>query len=205
MTKDEGLSPPPERILEAALEVLSEHKISGTRMRQIARQAEMSQGNLHYYFPSKDALFLNLLDHLLERFVQERKDTLSDANIRPILKLSFILNQDRDIILRRKELDVFFDFWVQGTRDPAIREKITSLYARWRHDISLVIDEGVRTGLFNPRHAPLIPALLVSVMDGAALQYLIDPNAFDLDAYFTTAYEMILQLLLSPNETRTTG
>ncbi len=202
MAKDEGAPSPRERILDAALEVLSEKKISGTRMRQIARQAEMSQGNLHYYFPSKDALFLDLLDHLLERFVEERKDTLADANIRPILKLSFILNQDQDIIRRRKELDVFFDFWVQGTRDEAIQEKISSLYARWRDDIGLIVDEGIRTGLFNPRHAAILPALLVSIMDGAALQYLIDPEAFSLDDYFHSAYEMILLLVLSPRLTQ---
>lgn len=186
-----------ENILVAALAVLAENKISGTRMRQIAHQAGMSQGNLHYYFPSKDDLFIELLDHLLASFVEGRKDILKDESIPPQHKLAYILNQDRDIIVNRKEMDIFFDFWVQGTRNPHIRSKIASLYMRWRQDIQGVIDEGIEQGAFNPRHAAMVPFLLVALMDGAALQYLIDPENFDLEAYFITANQMILKMLTS--------
>lgn len=45
-----------EAILQAAAELLARAGIAETNLRQIARRAGMSNGTLHYYFPSKDEL-----------------------------------------------------------------------------------------------------------------------------------------------------
>jgi len=186
---------PAEAILEAALETILVNKISGARLRQVARQARMSQGNLHYYFPSKDDLYKSLLDHLLEKFVAERKSLIEDRSIHPEQKLRYFFDQEIELIRRQKEVLVFFDFWVQGTADPEIRKKISQLYSRWRADIALVLEEGVQAGVFSPRAVAQMPALLASIMDGASLQYLIDETSLDPAAYFETAYQMTLSLL----------
>ncbi len=188
--------PPREAILEAALRTIAEHTISGTRMRQIADQAGMSQGNLHYYFPAKADLFLALLDEMLETFSEERSSQLANGSLSPTQKLECFLDQMKDILLERRHLmDVYFDFWVQGTRDPTIQQKIQGMYARWRQDVAVAVEEGVRSGAFDPTHAPLIPTLLVSLMQGGSLQYLIEDEAFDIDAYFDAARALILRLL----------
>jgi TetR/AcrR family transcriptional regulator len=187
-----------EEILQATLEAIDECKISGAHLRDIASRAGISQGHLHYYYPSKQELFLDLLDYLLECFVEERRDVMLNGGVKPLPKLSFFLKQEIDVIQRKRDMNVFYDFWVQGTRDPAIRTKIQGLYGRWREDIRAVVDEGVKAGVFSPRHADLIPSLLVSLMEGAALQYLIDEEAFDLEVYFAAAQDMVLKLLTEP-------
>jgi len=186
---------PAASILEAAMDTIYTEKISGARLRQVAKRAGMSQGNLHYYYPAKDDLYQALLDHLLETFIQDRKGWLEDPRMSPPEKLRVFLNQERELILRGKEIKVFFDFWVQGTGDPRIRAKIRALYARWRADIQTVINEGVQSGVFAPGKAGLAPVVLASLMDGAALQYLMDDQAFDLSEYFATAYNLALGLL----------
>ena len=191
-------TPPREAILEAALQIIAENTISRTRMRQIADRAGMSQGNLHYYFPSKAALFQSLLDDMLAMFSEERRSQLADSDLPTERKLECFLDQMKGILLERRHLmDVYYDFWVQGTRDPKIRRKMQGMYARYRKDIAGVVEEGVQSGAFDPTHAPLIPALLVSLMQGATLQYLMDEEAFDLDAYFDAAHTLILKLLLN--------
>jgi AcrR family transcriptional regulator len=187
-----------EEILQATLEAIDECKISGAHLRDIASRAGISQGHLHYYYPSKQELFLGLLDYLLECFVEERRDVMLNQEIEPVSKLSFFLQQDMDVIRRKRDMNVFYDFWVQGTRDPAIRAKIQGLYGRWRDDIRAVVSEGVEAGIFTSAHADLIPSLLVSLMEGAALQHLIDDKAFDLEAYFAAARDMVLKLLVEP-------
>jgi|WetSurMetagenome_2_1015567.scaffolds.fasta_scaffold299574_2 TetR/AcrR family transcriptional regulator len=186
---------PAETILEAALETILIDKISGARLRQVAKRACMSQGNLHYYYPAKDDLFQSLLDHLLKTFVQERKTILADHSVQPEEKLRFFFNQQIELIQRAKEVVIFFDFWVQGTKDAKIRKKIQKMYARWREDILSVIEEGVRKGVFSEAKASQMPALLASIMDGASLQYLMDAGSLDLQAYFDTAYEMVMGAL----------
>jgi TetR/AcrR family transcriptional regulator len=56
-------------ILEAGLDVFSQHGFRGTTLDQIAEVAGLSKPNLLYYFPSKDAVYLALLDHLLETWL----------------------------------------------------------------------------------------------------------------------------------------
>ncbi|OGO39576.1 MAG: hypothetical protein A2W35_19880 [Chloroflexi bacterium RBG_16_57_11] len=182
-------------ILDAALETILANKISGARLRQVARQANMSQGNLHYYFPTKDELYKSLLDHILQTFVEERNTLLQDQAVSPQHKLRFFFDQEIELIRRAKEVVVFFDFWVQGTKDPMIRQKIQGMYARWREDIQSVIDEGAQRGVFSASQAAQMPALLASIMDGASLQYLMDARALDLQAYFDAAYDMVIAVL----------
>jgi TetR/AcrR family transcriptional regulator len=192
---------PAETILEAALETIFSDKISGARLRQVARRSGMSQGNLHYYYPTKDELFQALLDHLLETFVREREMLMADQSVPPQQKLRYFFDQEIELIRRAKEIVIFFDFWVQGTKDPKIRKKIRGMYARWRKDIQSVIDEGIQKGVFSAAQATQMPALLASIMDGAALQHLMDPQTLDLQAYFDTAYDMVLAAILPRSAT----
>ncbi len=56
-------------ILEAALDVFSQHGFRGTTLDQIADGAGLSKPNLLYYFPSKEAVHKALLDRLLQTWL----------------------------------------------------------------------------------------------------------------------------------------
>jgi TetR/AcrR family transcriptional regulator len=192
---------PERRILDAALQTIAEDKISGTRMRRIAEKAGMSQGNLHYYFPAKAQLFFALLEDMLATFVEDRESDLLKGDLPPLKKLELFFDQMRRIILeRRRHMYAFYDFWVQGTTDDDIRVVIQGMYARWREDIRQVVREGVNQGIFDASAAQTLPPLMVSLMEGAALQHLIDGEALDLDAYFSAAMRIISGLGTAPQE-----
>lgn len=183
-------------ILDATLQTISQHKISGTRMRQIAEKAGMSQGNLHYYFPTKADLFVALLDDMLETFASERQCDLQDPQLSAAQKLRRIFEQKKTFILQRIEfMDAYYDFWVQATKAPHIRAKMQEAYNIWRRDVRAVIDEGVTAGQFSSTGAELAESLIVSLMEGAALQHIIDPVVFNLDDYFRSALDAVLRRL----------
>jgi AcrR family transcriptional regulator len=83
-----------QRLLEAALAVFTEHGYSDTAVEQVARASETSKGGLYFHFPSKQALFLALLDEssdALLRRVSEAMDreteplARGDAALREVL------------------------------------------------------------------------------------------------------------------------
>jgi AcrR family transcriptional regulator len=51
-----------QRVLDAALEVFTRHGYSESAIDDIARASQTSKGGLYFHFPSKQALFLALLD-----------------------------------------------------------------------------------------------------------------------------------------------
>jgi len=56
-------------ILEAALQVFSVHGFRGSTIDQIAERAGMSKPNLLYYFPSKEAIYVSVLERTLTEWL----------------------------------------------------------------------------------------------------------------------------------------
>ncbi|MCJ7623838.1 MAG: TetR/AcrR family transcriptional regulator [Anaerolineaceae bacterium] len=187
-----------QRIILAALETIAANKISGTNLRDIATRTGISQGTLHYYFPSKTGLYQAVLEYMSCTFSDQRKRKLEDINLKPRDKLNVFFTQMREVLQEKEILLAFYDFWVQSTgetRESVIQEAIQRIYNRWRGDIDNVVREGVAQGEFNSQHANLIPTLMVSLMEGAALQFLVDVEAIDLEAYFKKANQIILSII----------
>lgn len=184
-----------QAIIDASFSVIAEHKISGTNLRQIAKQAGISLGTLHYYFPSKAELLLALLDFMRDLFHQGQRE-ITGQHLTSLEKLyRFLLQEKRYLVEQRQMLEVFFDFWSQGLQDSEIQSRIQKIYETWRQDIEAVVAEGVESGDFSSDIAPMIPPLMVSIMEGAALQYLIDNSVFDLEEYFATSQKMMKRLV----------
>lgn len=63
-----------ERILDSALNLFSRKGYHDTRMDEIVKESETSKGAIYFHFPSKERLFLALMDQfasLLERRIRE--------------------------------------------------------------------------------------------------------------------------------------
>lgn len=171
-------------ILRAALETLAERQSSATRLRQIAERAGLHYGNLHYYFRSKNDLYLALLDSMLAPIVEERKAMMANPNIPPADKLDTLLNRNRELIERGSELRVILDFLVQSAGNAAVRSKLQTMYRDWRADVAAILAQGIERGDFHPAQPELLPTLIVSLIEGYTNQYLLDPSVGDPAEFF---------------------
>jgi len=68
----------PRQIVEAALEVFSEHGLAEARLEDIARRAGVSKGTIYLYFPNKEALFSEMIRQMVSVNIQDFAATLSD-------------------------------------------------------------------------------------------------------------------------------
>jgi Transcriptional regulator len=64
--RSQAVSAKKQAILAAALETFSQFGIHGTRLEQVAELAGVSKTNLLYYFPSKEALYVSVLQQILD-------------------------------------------------------------------------------------------------------------------------------------------
>lgn len=131
---------PEETILKSALKVVDAKTISGTRMHLIAKEAGMSQSNLHYHFRTKKELLLALLHYLQKQFSEDRENDLKNRADSLKQKLGGFFDQKKSIILREPEYDrVQFDFWSLGQVDPEINGCFQKSFNIWRENISEII------------------------------------------------------------------
>ncbi len=181
-----------KRILKAALEVVSKEKISGTRMHIIAKEANMSQANLHYHFSTKNDIMVALLNSIQEEFSKDRKNYIDTEAKTVTENIQGFFEQKKDDILINKKMEYAqIDYWVQGTVNEEIRIIFQNTFNIWRKSIEETFSKEEQEGI-DDKTMRNIPFVMVSLMLGASLQYLIDEGKFDLDDYFQVAEEMIL-------------
>lgn len=182
-----------KKILKAALEVVATEKISGTRMHIIAKEANMSQANLHYHFSTKNDILVGLLESIQEEFSKGRmnyidgKNKSLDDNIR-----GFFSQKKDDILINKKMEYAQIDYWVQSTVNEEMREIFKKTFNIWRENIKDVLPNDSQSYKTNKIWQDNLPYIMVSLMLGASLQYLIDEGKFDLDEYFRVAEDLIL-------------
>lgn len=181
-----------EKILDATMNVVSREKISGTRMHMIAKEANMSQANLHYYFSTKNDLMIALLDKIQEKFLEDRKNYIDLENKTVEENIKGFFEQKKNEILHTKEIDYLqFDYWVQGTVNEEIREKLQNTFNVWRNDISEVLSKDEFEVDISEQKKAMLPFIMLSLMLGASMQYLIDEGKFNLEEYFDIAEKII--------------
>jgi len=189
-----------DTILQATLDIICQYHISGATIRRIADQASISASLIHYYFPTKRALFLALIDYLIDFYSKNHAAYIHTNAIRPSEKLMIMVTNQIEYTSRRKEYFVIFDFWTHAINDDEIKEKVQEMFRDWENWIRIIIDEGVKAGDFDPSNAGFVPYFLISMIVGAAIQYLLNEQAFDIHDYYDKTYRMIAKMLAVPQE-----
>lgn len=67
-------------IFEAALDVFSQQGLRGATLEQIASSAGLSKQNIVYYFNGKEAIYSELLESLLEKWISPLRDMSADGD-----------------------------------------------------------------------------------------------------------------------------
>jgi AcrR family transcriptional regulator len=95
-----------EKIMQAAVEVFLKKGKAGARMQEIADLAGINKALLHYYFRSKDKLFLAVFNIAIENFIPKIKEVI-DSNISFDEKLRRFIDSYSEILINNQFLPLF--------------------------------------------------------------------------------------------------
>lgn len=184
-----------EQILDAAFRVAARDRLDGLTVRRVAKEAKLSSGLVFFYFKTKDALLVALLEWLLDRTIVMRTDegvlSLPTPRERFLARLrKAVESVDRE----RVQVELFFDFWVMGTRHPEVREKLRSALDRYREVFRPLLIEVLRHDSIPGVTAESLAAVCVSFVEGCAVQAIMDPDNFDVESFMAC-----VEALISPS------
>lgn len=182
-----------EKILNAALAVVKENTISGTRMHLIADKAGMAQSNLHYYFKTKSDLMSALQKKVLDKCLELRKNYRKNSKKSTLEgELDVFIAQKKAFIMKYREYDYAeVDFWAQGRINEEMKNRFAESFEGWRQEIRGVLEKYEPELSDNTKE--YLPYQIVSYLEGATIQYLIDEKRVNLDNYFEFGKKMILK------------
>jgi AcrR family transcriptional regulator len=180
------------KLLESALQTFSQVGFEAASIDEICAAAGVSKGAYYHHFPSKQAVFIELLESWLtgidEQIAAARAETpdVSQAFIKMGAALPGIF---RDA---ERRLPMFLEFWARASRDPEVWERTISPYHRYRDVFAAWIRQGVREGAFREMDAQAGARMLIALAIGLLLQGILEPDGAD----WAKATRQSLQIML---------
>jgi AcrR family transcriptional regulator len=162
------------RIIEAAIKLFSNQGFNTTSVDDLCAEAGISKGAFYHHFESKQALFLALLDgwlHAIDKAIEASKDqTAPETFMQMTEAFPYIFETAGE------GLPMFFEFWLQASRDKKVWEASIAPYRRYHKYFTSLIKKGVEEGSFVEVDPELASRMIVSTAMGLFLQSLLDPK-----------------------------
>jgi AcrR family transcriptional regulator len=172
-----------EQIVEAAVAVIAEQGIQHFSLSEIEKKAEMSRGQLTYYFRSKEDIFLAVFDRLLQLIYERMAEPDNPdgpartgwAKLQPLLEK--VIGQPM-VSPEFNALQYTFLSEIGHRKD--FRQRLATLYEEWRTHLAEEF-----AGDLNPPpgRRPVSPramaTLILAILHGLGTQAAADPEAFE--------------------------
>ena len=178
-----------EHLMAAAARVLVRDGTAGMRVRDVAVEAGVSTGVVHYYFGSKDEMLVHALRWAIgkpaERFAEFRQD---GDHLRVLAVLLEVSLPHPGVLF--DEYVLWLELWTAATHDPALQPLCEDLAAEYRDEMLALVRDGTRAGVFAPVADIEVVAERISAMvDGLCFRTVV--------GYSWTPLERVRMLLRS--------
>ncbi|UOF90046.1 TetR/AcrR family transcriptional regulator [Fodinisporobacter ferrooxydans] len=183
------------QLIEAAYRVLAANGYEKTSIKDIAREAGLSPGLVHYYFDSKEDLLAAVVREATDEYCA-RMDYLRQSVSGDELADSAFTESMKRVRAHSDWYRLRYELFVLGLRNPTIQPEVRELLMRGKEGVEQAIEAVAGQSLPN---AANMSAILLACFDGLALQSLIDPK-FNLEGAYRVLREMSIRYLKSHKE-----
>jgi AcrR family transcriptional regulator len=165
------------RILDAAVKRFAVAGYDAASVDEICAEAGVSKGAFYHHFPSKQAVFLALMQGWLAMIDMGmeavRKETVPDTLITMtnLLPGVFAAAENR--------LPMFLEFWLQASRDETVWKAIIAPYRHYQEYFLKLIEDGMKEGSLKSVDSQVAAQIIVSLAVGLVLQGVLDPHGAD--------------------------
>lgn len=187
-----------QEMLDAAARVITERGLADTRISDVAEAAGVSPGLILYYFDSKDRLLSEALtfanDQFFLRMSREiRRIPSAKDQLRHLIDLSVPGYQPE--YGKLDEWALWIEVWVRALRDPQMAKDREVLDQRWRQSIAEIVRAGQASGEFGPGDAEEIALRLGSLIDGLAIQVIMNDSQVSPERMHRACMEVAASLI----------
>ncbi|RLD08316.1 MAG: hypothetical protein DRI65_02555 [Chloroflexota bacterium] len=187
------------QILDAAMETFAKKGFHKTRMSDIAESSGLSKGSLYWYFDSKDAIILKLIDRVFEFELKDLTALLTDDRSAEERLYIYTERGGQDIIKMLKWMPLIYDFLALSFRQETIKKTIQRYYKKNLDLLVTLIQQGIDAGEFNPRNALEAAYAVGSIVEGTVMLWLYDPEQIDIQDHIKSSTNLLLKGLKSSN------
>ncbi|MDP1544553.1 MAG: TetR/AcrR family transcriptional regulator [Anaerolineales bacterium] len=177
------------QILQAAAQVFLNKGFAAARMEDIARQAELSVGNLYRYFPGKLDITLALMELFLEPSLSVSNDLLTaTGTCRERLEESFLR------VLEKQDpamLTLYGEMYHLARYEPRVHAVLQDYNLRYQKIVAAILQQGLARGELRPADPDALAFAFQSIFDGFMQNMALTPEPLDLPAVLRQTFNML--------------
>ena len=166
-------------ILDSALNCFSKNGYDATGVAEICGAAGVSKGAFYHHFPTKQAVFLALLNDWLGGLEETLLIIIKEAETVPEAFDNMAGMAQQIFTVAKGKIPMFLEFWIQARRDPIIWEATIEPYRRYQNIFTKLIQEGIDEGTIQANNPEDVARIIVSFAVGLLLQGALDPDSAD--------------------------
>ncbi len=189
-----------EELTLAAMKCIASKGYDKVTLDDVTTEAGLSKGISTYYFKNREELLNSVIQRMWRNAVQITKELwalpeevddegevyrgvrqyYSDPGIdliavmRDGIKFLLLWFDENPHVLK-----VVMEFWCQVPRNPLIAELHESMYPYTRNISAIVIDEGIKRGIFKKRDPEKAAYTLISAISGIAINQILDDGEYN--------------------------
>jgi len=141
MDKSANIAMKKSLILEALKSFLERYSYSYISMQDVANEAGISKGGLRYYFPTKESLFVGLLEDFFNgievNHLQMINSHEKDGD-RAVLSTLFNIEH---FVLDKKNIKIFLNLMLYGLEEPKVMKPISTFFRKHLEIYKKIIEQ----------------------------------------------------------------
>lgn len=159
----------PHELLEAALDLFAEKGFASTRLADVGRRAGVSPGTVCVYFPTKEALFMAVIQRFLQPVIVDQQAILTEQGTAR-QRLQRLL-EAKAASLQRPRLSALVKLIIAeiGSFPVVGRDFYDNVIEPSLQQVGQLIDEGIANGEFRQVDARLHAHLLIDPLPFAVI------------------------------------
>jgi AcrR family transcriptional regulator len=187
-----------EQILRSTWHVISVSGFRNLRLSDVAKHAGVSSGMIHYYFETKHDLLKSAFERYFE-YSTQRRQWIMESGKEPLELLRLIVESYLPVEDETLEgWRVWSELWVEGLQEPDLQQLNEDFYGVWRRLVTGIIRDGQDTGTIRDGSAITLANMLISMLDGLAIQVLLGSSSMTAERMRATCAAFIDEMLAAP-------
>jgi AcrR family transcriptional regulator len=167
------------RILNAATEAFARYGYDATGVAEICRRAGVTKGGFYHHFPSKQAVFLEMLEQWLVG-IDDRLEVAGAGGQNVPEKLLGMTAMIHAVFVEAGGgLPIFLEFLTKAAHSPVIWQATVAPFRKYRAFFAQMVQDGIDEGSLRSVNPDLASNLLLSFAVGVLALGLLDPHGAD--------------------------
>jgi AcrR family transcriptional regulator len=181
------------RILEAALEAFARYGYDATGVAEICRRAGVTKGGFYHHFPSKQAVFLELLEQWLEGVDSQLEAARVEGQTLPeeLLRMTGMIQ--RVFQEAGGKLPIFLEFLTKAEQSPIVWQATVVPFRKYHEFFARRVQAGIAEGSLRPGDPAMAAYVLLSFAVGLLALGLLDPQGADWGQVAQAGMKMLLE------------